>query len=55
MKALAGLATLAAIMAGSALLTRPPGATPRMATVEVSESQSDEAPPYINFDPNDWR
>ena len=55
MKALAGLAALAVIMAGSALLTKPPGATPRMATVEVVESQFDEAPPYIDFDPNDWR
>ena len=53
MKALAGLAALAVIMAGSALLAKPQGATPRMAAVEVVESQSDEAPPY--FDPNDWR
>ena len=55
MKALAGLAALVVIMAGSALLTKPPGATPRMATVEVVENQFDEAPPYMNFDPNDWR
>lgn len=55
MKALAGLAALAVIMAGSALLTKPPGATPRMAAVEVVESQFDEAPPYTSFDPNDWR
>jgi hypothetical protein len=55
MKALAGLAALVVIMAGSALLTKPQGATPRMATVEVVESQFDEAPPYMNIDPNDWR
>ena len=55
MKALAGLAALVVIMAGSALLTKPPGATPRVATVEVVEGQFDDAPPYINFDPNDWR
>jgi hypothetical protein len=55
MKTLAGLAALVALMASSTLLTRSPGATPRMATVEVVESQFDEAPPYINFDPNDWR
>jgi len=55
MKALVGLAALAVVMAGSALLTKPPGATPRIAGVEVAESQFDEAPPYMNFDPNDWR
>ena len=55
MKALAGLAALAVILAGSTLLTKPPGATPRVATVEVVESQFEEAPPYIDFDPNDWR
>lgn len=55
MKALAGLAALAVILAGSALLTKPPGATPRVPTVEVVESQCEEAPPYIDFDPNDWR
>jgi hypothetical protein len=55
MKALVGLAALAVVMAGSALLTKPPGATPRIAGAEVVESQFDEAPPYMNFDPNDWR
>ena len=55
MKALAGLAALVVIMAGSAMLTKPPGATPRMATAEAVENQVDEAPPYIRFDPNDWR
>ena len=55
MKALAGLAALAVITAGSALLTKPPGAIPRVPTVEVVESQFDEAPPYVDFDPNDWR
>ena len=55
MKALAGLAALAVTLAGSALLTKPPGATPRVAAVEVVESQFEEAPPYIDFDPNDWR
>jgi hypothetical protein len=55
MKALAGLAALAVIVAGSALLTKPPGATPRLAAVEVVESQFDDAPPYIDFDPSDWR
>jgi hypothetical protein len=55
MKALVGLAALAVVMVGPALLIKPQGATPRMATVEVVESQSDEAPPYMNFDPNDWR
>ena len=55
MKALAGLAALAVVMAGSALVTKPPGATPRVAAVEVVESQFDEAPPYLDFDPNDWR
>jgi hypothetical protein len=55
MKALAGLAALAVIMAGSALLTKPPGATPRTATVEMVESQFDEAPPYIDLDPSGWR
>ena len=51
MKALAGLAALVVIMAGSILLTKPPSATPRMATVEVVEGQFDEAPPYIRFRP----
>ena len=46
MKALVGFAALAVIMAGSALLTKPPGATPRMATVEVVESQFDSAAVY---------
>ena len=55
MKALAGLATLVVIMAGSALLTQPQGATSRIAAVAVVEGQFDEAPPYMDFDPNDWR
>jgi hypothetical protein len=55
MKAFAGLGAVAVILAASALLTKPPGATPRVATVEVVESQFDEVPPYIDFDPNDWR
>ena len=55
MKVLAGLAAFVVIMAGSTLLTKPPSATPRMATVEVVEGQFDEAPPYISFDQNDWR
>jgi hypothetical protein len=55
MQALAGLAALVVIMAGSAMLAKPQGAAPRVATVEVVEGRFDDAPPYINFDPNDWR
>jgi hypothetical protein len=55
MKVLAGLFALVVIMAGSTLLTKPPNATPRMATVEVVEGQFGEAPPHISFDQNDWR
>jgi hypothetical protein len=54
MKALAGLAALAIIMAGSAF-TDQTSRRHTEATVEVVESQSDEAPPYIGFDSNDWR
>jgi hypothetical protein len=55
LKALAGLTALAVFTAGSVLLARPPGATPRVATIEVVESQFDDAPPSINLDPSDWR
>ena len=55
MKALPGIAALVVMMAGSALLTKPPGAMPRMVAVEVVESQFADAPPYIDFDSNHWR
>ena len=50
-----GTHRLAVFTAGSVLLARPPGATPRVATIEVVESQFDDAPPSINLDPSDWR
>ena len=50
-----GIAALVVMMAGSALLTKPPGRLPRMVAVEVVESQFADAPPYIDFDSNHWR
>ncbi len=54
MKAIAGLAVI--VMAiGTLVVARATGVTtPGMQTVEVMESQSDDAP-FISVDPEDWR
>jgi len=55
MKALAGLAALVSMLIGAATLTRTPDIKPMAAVVEMTSDQSDDIPPYIHFDPGDWR
>ena len=55
MKALAGLAALVAVLIGSSTLTRTPDAKPMAAVVTMTSDQSNDIPPYIHFDPSDWR
>jgi hypothetical protein len=54
MKTLAGLTALAFVLIGSAVLTHTQGAHRMAAGVELTESPTEDMPPYIHFDPNDW-
>jgi hypothetical protein len=54
MKTLAGLTALAIVLIGSAVLAHAPGARHTAAGVELTESPTEDMPPYIHFDPNDW-
>jgi hypothetical protein len=55
MKTLAGLTALAIVLIGSsALLTNTPGAQPAAAGVELTESPTEDMPPFIHLDPSDW-
>jgi hypothetical protein len=55
MKALTGLTALVVVMIGVVVLTRAPGATRMPATMEPTEDQYDGIPPFVHFDPNEWR
>ena len=55
MKALVALAALAIVLIGFSPLAKHPGATPRSEIMNLSEGQAADMPPYIHFDPGDWR
>jgi hypothetical protein len=50
------LTALAFVLIGSAVLahTAGAGAHHTAAGVELTESPTEDMPPYIHFDPNDW-
>ena len=54
MKTLAGLTALAVVLIGSALLTKTPGAKPAAPGIELTESPTEDIPPFIHLDPSDW-
>jgi hypothetical protein len=55
MKTLAGLTVLAIVLIGSsALLTKSPSARPVAAGVELTESSTEDMPPFMHVDPSDW-
>ena len=55
MKALVALAALVILLIGISPLAKHPGATPRAEIVNLTEGQAEDMPPYIHFDPSDWR
>ena len=53
MKAIGGLVAVFVIVAATTVIAQPPvAATSRTPTVDMMESQSDEAPPYTYIDPD---
>ena len=55
MKAVAALTVLFAMLIGSVMLAKTPDARPKARPVAITEYQGDNAPPYLHFDPSDWR
>ena len=55
MKTLAGLTVLAIVLIGSsALLTKAPSAQPAAAGAQLTESPTEDMPPFMHLDPSDW-